>query len=44
MNPVFKVLIVTPLVVAPLVLGGVYLGFYLGDLWLDALVMELTNL
>jgi hypothetical protein len=33
MNLVYQVMLVTPLVVAPLVLGGVYLGLYLGNLW-----------
>jgi F0F1-type ATP synthase assembly protein I len=32
-SPVGLVMLLTPLIVAPFVLGGVYLGFYLGDLW-----------
>lgn len=32
-NPVGLVMLLTPLIVAPFVLGGVYLGFYLGDIW-----------
>jgi F0F1-type ATP synthase assembly protein I len=27
------VLLITPAVIAPLVLAGVFLGYYLGDLW-----------
>jgi F0F1-type ATP synthase assembly protein I len=32
-NPVLIVMVITPLVIAPLVLLGVYLGFYLGDVY-----------
>lgn len=32
-NPVIIVMVITPLVIAPLVLLGVYLGFYLGDVY-----------
>lgn len=32
-NPVIIVMVITPLVIAPLVLFGVYLGFYLGDVY-----------
>lgn len=32
-NPVIIVMVITPLVIAPLLLLGVYLGFYLGDVY-----------
>jgi len=32
-NPVTVVVVITPLVIIPFLLLGVYLGFYLGDIW-----------
>jgi hypothetical protein len=32
-NPLTVVLLATPLVLGPLLLAGVYLGYYLGDVW-----------